>query len=55
MVQKTTHGSHNSTDTLSDNLKQQLITETIIDELTGHAVKGETMDRYGKRYPVETL
>ena len=41
--------------TLSDNLKQQLITETIIDELTGHAVQGETMGRYGKRYSVEVL
>ena len=46
---------HSFRHTLSDNLKQQLITETIIDELTGHAVQGETMGRYGKRYPVETL
>ncbi len=46
---------HSFRHTLSDNLKQQLITETLIDELTGHAIQGETMGRYGKRYSVEVL
>jgi len=46
---------HSFRHTLSDNLKQQFIKDTIIEELTGHAVQGETMSRYGKRYPVETL
>ena len=46
---------HSFRHTLSDNLKQQLITETLIDELTGHALQGETMGRYGKRYKSEVL
>ncbi|WP_320043511.1 site-specific integrase [uncultured Desulfobacter sp.] len=46
---------HSFRHTLTDNLKQQLITETLIDELTGHALQGETMGRYGKRYNVEVL
>ncbi|WP_321495106.1 site-specific integrase [uncultured Desulfobacter sp.] len=46
---------HSFRHTLTDNLKQQLITETLIDELTGHALQGETMGRYGKRYTVEVL
>ncbi len=46
---------HSFRHTLSDNLKQQLIAETLIDELTGHAIQGETMGRYGKRYGVKIL
>lgn len=46
---------HSFRHTLTDNLKQQLITETLIDELTGHALQGETMGRYGKRYNVDVL
>jgi len=46
---------HSFRHTLSDNLKQQLITESLIDELTGHALQGETMGRYGKRYKVDVL
>ncbi len=46
---------HSFRHTLSDNLKQQLITETLIDELTGHAIQGETLGRYGKRYSVKVL
>lgn len=41
--------------TLSDNLKQQLVTGTVIDELTGHALQGESMSRYGKKYMVDVL
>jgi integrase len=46
---------HSFRHTLSNNLKQQLITETLIDELTGHAIQGETMGRYGKRYEIKVL
>ncbi|MBI9087969.1 MAG: tyrosine-type recombinase/integrase [Desulfobacterium sp.] len=46
---------HSFRHTLTDNLKQQLINETLIDELTGHALQGETMGRYGKRYSVRVL
>jgi integrase len=46
---------HSFRHTLTDNLKQKLITETLIDELTGHALQGETMGRYGKRYNVDVL
>ena len=28
---------------------------TVIDEYTGHAVKGESMGRYGKRFNIEVL
>jgi integrase len=46
---------HSFRHALSNNLKQQLITETLIDELTGHAIQGETMGRYGKRYEIKVL
>jgi integrase len=46
---------HSLRHTLTNNLKQQLITETLIDELTGHAIQGETMGRYGKRYEIKVL
>jgi integrase len=46
---------HSFRHTLMDNLKQQLIPETLIDELTGHALQGETMGRYGKRYAVRVM
>lgn len=46
---------HSFRHTLTDNLKQQLITETLIDELTGHTLQGETMGRYGKKYRVDVL
>ena len=46
---------HSFRHTISDNLKQQMVTDSIIDELTGHAIKGESMGRYGKPYQVETL
>ncbi len=46
---------HSFRHSLTDNLKQQLITETLIDELTGHAIQGETMGRYGKRYSISVL
>jgi integrase len=46
---------HSLRHTLSNNLKQQLINETLIDELTGHVIQGETMGRYGKRYEIKVL
>ena len=50
--QKTFHSlRHNFTDAL----KQKDVTPTIIDELTGHAVYGESMGRYGKRYKPQVL
>jgi len=46
---------HSLRHTLTNNLKQQLINETLIDELTGHVIQGETMGRYGKRYEIKIL
>jgi integrase len=50
--QKTFHSFRH---TLTDNLKQQLIPTAIIDELTGHALQGETASRYGKRLRPRTI
>jgi integrase len=46
---------HSFRHNVSDNLKQQMIETTLIDELTGHTVKGESLGRYGKPYVVKTL
>ncbi len=46
---------HSFRHTLTDNLKQQLIKDSLIDELTGHVLQGETMGRYGKKYQVDVL
>ncbi len=46
---------HSFRHNFTDNLKQQLIEATVIDELTGHVVQGESMGRYGKRYKVPVL
>jgi integrase len=46
---------HSFRHTLSDHLKQKLVSGTIIDELPGHAVEGESMGRYGKPYVSKTL
>jgi integrase len=46
---------HSFRHTLSDHLKQKLISGTLIDELTGHAVQGESLGRYGKPYVAEIL
>jgi hypothetical protein len=32
-----------------------VVPPTVIDEVTGHAVSGESMNRYGKRYGVTVL
>jgi len=46
---------HSLRHSLTDNLKQQMVSPLIIDELTGHAHSGESMSRYGKPYVVKTL
>jgi integrase len=46
---------HSFRHTLSDILKQQLVEESLIDQLTGHQLKGETMGRYGKPYTTKIL
>ncbi len=46
---------HSFRHTLTDNLKQQLINDTLVDELTGHTVQGESMGRYGKKYRPDIL
>lgn len=39
----------------TDFLKQSRESGVVIDEITGHTVKGESLGRYGKRYAVDTL
>ena len=46
---------HSFRHTFSDELKQALVNANVIDEITGHASKGETMGRYGKRFGVDIL
>ena len=46
---------HSFRHTLSDNLKQNLVLETITDELTGHVNVGLSYGRYGKQYGLEVL
>jgi integrase len=46
---------HSFRHTFTDNLKQQLIEVSIVDELTGHAIQGESFGRYGKPYRLKTL
>ena len=46
---------HSFRHTFTDHLKQKQISPYLIDELTGHAIEGETMGRYGKRFPAKTL
>jgi len=46
---------HSFRHTFTDELKQALVNPTVIDEYTGHAVKGESMGRYGKRFNIEVL
>jgi integrase len=46
---------HSFRHTVTNNLKQQLIEATLIDELTGHAVQGESMGRYSENYRVPLL
>ena len=46
---------HSFRHTFTDNLKQQLIEISIVDELTGHAIQGESFGRYGKPYRIKTL
>ena len=46
---------HRFRHTFSDELKQALVNANVIDELTGHAIRGETMGRYGKRFGVDIL
>lgn len=40
---------------VQDWLKQKLISGIVIDELVGHAVQGESMGRYGKRFSAKVL
>lgn len=46
---------HSFRHTLSDHLKQNLVLETITDELTGHVSVGLSYGRYGKQYGLEVL
>ena len=46
---------HSFRHTFSDELKQALVNSHVIDELTGHAISGETMGRYGKRFGIDIL
>jgi len=46
---------HSFRHTLTDHLKQKLVGTSLIDELTGHALQGESMGRYGKPYLVKVL
>ncbi len=46
---------HSFRHTFSDNLKQQLISGELIDELTGHVLQGESLSRYGKPYGIPAL
>ena len=43
-------GFHSFRHTVTDHLKQKDIGDKYIDEMTGHAIAGESMGRYGKRY-----
>jgi hypothetical protein len=36
-------------------MKHKMVEETLLKEVVGHAVQGETMGRYGKRYTPEIL
>ena len=44
---KTFHSFRHS---FQDNLKQQLVAQSIVDELVGHKIPGESFGRYGKPY-----
>lgn len=46
---------HSFRHTISDHLKQKLIDGRVVDELTGHALQGESFRRYGKSFVVKTL
>ena len=46
---------HSFRHTFINYLKQHQVSTDLIKELAGHAVEGETMGRYGKRYTPEIL
>jgi integrase len=46
---------HSFRHNVQDNLKQQLISESLVDELAGHVVEGLSYGRYGKQYRVPVL
>jgi len=46
---------HSFRHNLTDHLKQQQVDPFLIDELTGHAIPGETMRRYGKKFSPQVL
>jgi integrase len=46
---------HSFRHNVQDNLKQQLISESLVDELVGHVIQGESRGRYGKPFRVPLL
>ena len=46
---------HSFRHTLTDNLKQRLVPESLADELTGHVSTGISYGRYGKAYTLDVL
>ena len=46
---------HSFRHTFTNNLKQQLIPQTVVDEITGRKVQGESFGRYGKPYAAKLL
>lgn len=46
---------HSFRHTFITNLKHKQVNPDIIKELAGHSIEGETMNRYGKRFPPEIL
>jgi integrase len=46
---------HSFRHTFTNNLKQQLISQTVVDEITGRKVQGESFGRYGKPYAAKLL
>ena len=46
---------HSLRHTFITHLKHKMIDETMLKEVVGHAVQGETYGRYGKRYPADLL
>ena len=46
---------HSFRHNVQDNLKQLLISESLVDELVGHVIQGESRGRYGKPFRVPLL
>jgi len=46
---------HSFRHNVQDSLKQQIISESLVDELVGHVIQGESRGRYGKPFRVPLL